>query len=343
MNMRTFLTQLIKSPVVSMEKIGKGANSKVYRIVCKDGSVYASKFYFQCTVDGLDRMSVEFPALKFLWANGVRVIPKPIVFDVKNKVAVYEFIDGQDIPSEKVSEEDINRAAEFLYALKKLTAVRESKRFSPASEACFSIKALIENIQVRLARLEALHAEGTTCKAMHRFLSEDFIPVLENFIERAKLKMTNSDFFSELPNNKRTLSPSDYGFHNALRRRNGEIVFVDFEYFGWDDPAKIISDFLLHPAMDLSDMLKHQFVEKILGLFGMDVNLRKRLEVVYPFFGLKWCMILLNEFTPESLQRRMFATGFQHDVNDIQVKQLTKAESMLRKILTKYENFSYRI
>lgn len=341
--MKSLLSSLIKNPIASLEKMGRGSNSKVYRIVCEDGCVYASKFYFQCTMDGLNRMEVEFSALKFLWDNGIRVIPKPIVSDVENQIAVYEFIDGQEILSKEVSEKDIDKVAEFLYDLKKLTALKGSERFNPASEACFSIKALIENIRDRLARLEALHVEGPAYKAMHRFLSEEFIPAFEAFSERAKLKIHGADYYSELPNNLRTLSPSDYGFHNAIRRKNGEIVFVDFEYFGWDDPAKMISDFLLHPAMELSDRFKHRFVEKVLGFFGMDVNLRERLEVVFPFFGLKWCMILLNEFIPENLQRRIFATEFQYDANDILMKQLAKAEKMLRKILTEYESFSYRI
>ena len=42
----------------------------------------------------------------------------------------------------------------------------------------------------------------------------------------------------ELLEQYRTLSPSDFGFHNALRTPAGTMVFLDFEYFGWDDPAK---------------------------------------------------------------------------------------------------------
>ena len=44
--------------------------------------------------------------------------------------------------------------------------------------------------------------------------------------------------------NERSLSPSDFGFHNAIRRADGRLAFVDFEYFGWDDPAKLVADFL---------------------------------------------------------------------------------------------------
>ena len=51
---------------------------------------------------------------------------------------------------------------------------------------------------------------------------------------------------------RRSLSPSDFGFHNALLEADGRLTFVDFEYFGWDDPVKIVADVMLHPGMGLS-------------------------------------------------------------------------------------------
>jgi hypothetical protein len=341
--LKILISTLNKSPVISIEKIGQSGNSKVCRVTCEDGSIYASKFYFQSTINGLSRMEIEFSALEFMWENGIRVIPKPIASDLKNQIAVYEFIEASEILPEDVLEEDIDKAAEFLYDLKKLSALNESKRFYPASEACFSVKALIENIQSRLNRLKSLNYEGSMYKTMQHFLAEEFVPALDTMIKNSKDKIDKAAFSFELPYNLRTLSPSDYGFHNALRRGNGEMVFFDFEYFGWDDPAKMISDFLLHPAMALSDSLKHRFIEKNLVFWGMDVNLKQRLEIVYPLFGMKWCIILLNEFIPDNLQRRLFASELHDDVNDILMKQLKKAEKMLQKILTENKIFSYKI
>ena len=41
-------------------------------------------------------------------------------------------------------------------------------------------------------------------------------------------------------------SPSDFGFHNALLKDNGKLCFLDFEYFGRDDPVKLMADFIWH-------------------------------------------------------------------------------------------------
>ncbi len=41
------------------------------------------------------------------------------------------------------------------------------------------------------------------------------------------------------------VSPSDFGFHNALLDDGGAISFLDFEYSGRDDPAKLDLRFFL--------------------------------------------------------------------------------------------------
>ena len=64
----------------------------------------------------------------------------------------------------------------------------------------------------------------------------------------------NEDVFSDeiLAVDKRCLSPSDFGFHNSILDDNGRYYFLDFEYSGWDDPAKMVSDFFLQPAVSVS-------------------------------------------------------------------------------------------
>ena len=51
------------------------------------------------------------------------------------------------------------------------------------------------------------------------------------------------------------LSPSDFGFHNILSHHNN-LYYIDFEYAGWDDPYKLIADFILNP--DYKIPIKYQ-------------------------------------------------------------------------------------
>ena len=53
---------------------------------------------------------------------------------------------------------------------------------------------------------------------------------------------------AEIPLEDRCLSPSDFGFHNALQSA-ARLSFIDFEYAGWDDPAKLVCDFFCQPAV----------------------------------------------------------------------------------------------
>jgi thiamine kinase-like enzyme len=261
---------------------------------------YAGKVYFQPK-----RLDVEFAASQFMWKHGIHCVPQPIAAD--EKIAVYEFIEGsKPVPTAT----DIDAAVDFLFRLKGLTG-----DFPRAAEACFSVREIIANIESRFARLAD-------------------VPELREFqplFDRLR-KIPDS------PAEERMLSPSDFGFHNALRRPDGSLVFLDFEYFGWDDPAKLVCDFLLHPAMDLSDDLKRRFYRQ----FVTNKNLAKRVETVYPLFGLKWITIMLNEFLPEDLQRRGFASNVPIDRAAAQARQLDKARRMLARIEREYETFPYR-
>ncbi len=117
--------------------------------------------------------------------------------------------------------------------------------------------------------------------------------------------------------------------------------FFDFEYFGWDDPAKMISDVLLHPAMDLRAGLKELFFATISNNLKLNGKFFRRIEIAYPFFGLNWCLILLNEYVPEHLERRTFADR-KVDLESLLNGQLSKSLCMLNHIRSVYERFPYR-
>jgi hypothetical protein len=178
---------------------------------------------------------------------------------------------------------------------------------------------------------------------LHTFLDRDFTPLLQEVARwsESRLNAAGISFTTELDWAGRTLSPSDFGFHNALRRPDGRVIFLDFEYFGWDDPAKMIADFLLHPAMNLPVDLKRTFASAIFRRFADWPGLRMRVESVYPLFGLKWCMIMLNEFLPDSYLRRQFAAAAPEDRSALQRRQLEKARQMLAQIRREYERFPY--
>ena len=337
------LVDLLGSPVIHLEEISGGNNNRIFKIVCDDSRTYAVKFYFRNPKDRRDRLGTEFNALCFLSSKGIKSVPMPIKADVKHGIGVYEFIEGRKIASIEITDRDIDTAVHFVGLLKELRAEGENAAFAPASEACFSIQAVIENISSRLRMLTRSTVNGKHHRALESYLRDDFMPLFEKVTQWSMDRLSELGGFpeQEIAIKERVLSPSDFGFHNTLRRNDGEIIFLDFEYFGFDDPAKLISDFLLHPGMRLSDGLKQRFVFNILSLFELNKKLIKRVKMLYPLFGLKWCMILLNEFVPESVQRRIFSGSKKFAEINLE-RQLGKAKEMSSKVIKEYEEFPFQ-
>jgi len=192
--------------------------------------------------------------------------------------------------------------------------------------------------------LGAIQQQGPQYNKLRSFLNQEYLGALDRITTwcRESADIWDIGWDVKLKPGERTLSPSDFGFHNALKGPDGEIAFLDFEYLGWDDPAKMVSDFLLHPAMDLEHTLKQRFVDQILTRFQEDPLLAQRLEIVYPLSGLKWCLIMLNEFLPDIWQQRVSASSGALDQTKYQDRQLAKAGQMLHRTISEYRNFPYR-
>jgi hypothetical protein len=336
---RSLFADKLPGDLKYLQRIGGGRNSQVYKLKCSDGRHYLAKVYYRHDEDSRDRAVAEFDGLTFLWQSGVRTIPEPLSADPILGFAIYEYIHGESIDSNTVTASDIDTAVDFLISLNRLTDHPGAAHLQPASEACFSVRAIMDNIQQRLERLFSLPDQGSIEAELARFLVGEIEPFFAHVKEwsRARLLELGLEPDWELPVAERTLSPSDFGFHNALRRVDGNLVFLDFEYFGWDDPAKMIVDFVLHPAMNLPLKLKRRYVHSLLDHFANMGNLSARLSAVYPLFGLKWCLILLNEFVPVDLARRDFAETESLERGERLTQQLTKARKMLAQVMESYE------
>ena len=326
--------RLSRAKVTSLEPVAGGRNSRVFRAQLDDGRDVAVKACFRNPNDPRDRAGVEFEALRLMWEHGFRDVPQPFALNRAAGVALYEFIPGA--PPGTIRTSDIDALVDFLGRLRKLARQPECKIIGSASEACFSVAEVVEVLHRRRARLAAAEAGAKQLAALQAFLRDEFDPAWERIVRWSRVRLPRRGFARELPVADRTLSPSDFGFHNAVRQREGGIVWLDFEYFGWDDPAKMIVDFLLHPAKPATAALKRRFTAGILAHFPDQPGLRCRVETVFPLFGLKWCLILLNEFLPADLQRRQFAKATL-DRDTTQRRQLAKSRAMLHRIQRQYD------
>jgi hypothetical protein len=322
--------ELVGGAVEAVRLAGAGRNGRVYRVDAAGGP-FAMKFYPAAGRDGRDRLGTEYGAYAFLHGAGIHLTPRPLARLDAAGAALYDWIEGT--PVGRPSDADIAAAADFARQLRTVSANQAARSVGAATEACLSAAELIGQVERRAERLGAVAADHP---ALAAFMADGFAPRLQAAIERvgrgyaARGLAVDGDIASEA----RTLSPSDFGFHNAIRRPDGALAFVDFEYFGWDDPVRVVCDFVLHPGMNLAPDQRRQFVAAMRGVFAADNDFPFRLDLLYPLVALRWCMILLNEFLPEKWQNRPDNDTHvgAETVKAAQATQLEKARVMLGRL-----------
>ena len=302
--------------IESVTQLPGHGNSRIYRVLTNAGTGYALKSYPDLLIDPRHRLRNEVKACDFL--EHLRLTPKHIGHDEELNLALFEWIDGTR-PID-IGTTHIDQALCFIEKLKGLPIDSDSNILE-ASDACLSGTELLSQVQERIQKLKSINN-----LELQSFLETLFKPLWEEIWEWSKSKWPFLSFETELSQSKQILSPSDFGFHNAIQRDDGNLCFVDLEYFGRDDPVKLIADFVWHPAMDLELDHKKKWLEGMFAIFDQDPELQQRFRAAWPLYGLRWALIVLNEFRQDGWQKRLHAKeGLQQDRKQIQKLQLRKA------------------
>ena len=310
-SIRSVVDRLLGLKPSAASLIRRGGNNRIYRVETGTGPV-ALKGYDAADGDRRDRLGVEWAALDLISRHLPGCVPRPLARAPESRWAAYEWIEGSPIESPRF--EDVDGAIGFVAALQELRGLPEAATMPLASEACTSLDELCRQVERRLDRLTG-------------------IPDLEEFLAGVRARFdTLRGSGPELPRVHQILSPSDFGFHNAIRRTDGRLVFIDFEYFGWDDPAKLASDIHWHPGMALGAADRERFKTGLAHIFRADPGYERRLAAYRPLIGLRWCLILLNEFLPEGIARRRHA-GQAEDAAAARARQLAKARSLYSEVV----------
>ncbi len=318
----------IHAPVLEVSPVAGGGNNKVFAVRTASEKLLA-KHYFSDPADTRDRLRAEFAFLSYAHGIGVRCVPRPVACDAAAHVGLYEYVEGGKLGAGDVTREHVAQAARFVLALNLSDRRAGARDLPPASASGFSVEQHLARVEGRIGRLLALRgdspADGGAAALAGRLAG-----VLREL--RASLTLAGAAVGGELQHADRCVSPSDFGFHNALLRAGGEVVFIDFEYAGWDDPAKLVCDFFAQPAVSVSLDHFEEFLRVALGYSGNADLLAERARLLLPLVQLEWCCILLNEFLPDAASRRRFADPeLVHGVS--RRRQLEKAQVLFNSTL----------
>ncbi len=267
----------------SLVPVVGGTNNSVFRVEAARGRALL-KISKPRSHDQRDRFGAEKDFYDLLEERALPGAPRRYAFDESLGVAVYEWIDGSPLERD-ISVKDLGDAMDFLVSVQPDAG---SGMERVASEACFSWPEHRHLIESRLRVLQ----DGTAEVAS--FVREELVPFWR--VMAAKLDRVEAADFSS-GGGQRILSPGDFGFHNALRRPGGEIVFFDFEYAGWDDPAKTVADIFLQPERPVDLVHWDAFCEELMERAGLDRQFPGRASALLPLFGVKWACILLGSLS----------------------------------------------
>jgi hypothetical protein len=324
---------LVGNDVQVSRLVTGGRNSRIWRVLSGERA-FALKQYPPRRDDPRDRLSTEVGALRLMERHYIDMVPRVLGVDREEGYALLSWIDGSDVTEPR--DADIDAAVGFLLSIHGLRISADAAEQPLAAEACLCGEEIERQIVDRLAQLRTVAAKEV-----------ELIDFIEYFIvqrltagsslARQRITAGGLAFGAELPQERRSLVPSDFGFHNSLRRSDGSLAFLDFEYFGWDDPVKLTADILLHPGRPLPAHQRKRFRQAAVLLYGDDPAFASRLTAYLPLFGLRWVLILLNEFIPERWQRRILA-GETGSWSDIKARQLSRARDYLASLPEKLED-----
>jgi thiamine kinase-like enzyme len=313
------------APLRDLNLVRGGGNNRIYRGETAEGPIAVKAYHPMPDGSHLQRLDRETRSLDWLRSCGVTAVPAVRRVSAEHAFAVYDWMDGAKLPvaipaAERDSMMDaVNRFLDALHAAGPLPA-----ECWLAQEACLSTEELLRQIDARVTRFRAIDDP-----VLQDFLLQDLAPVLAGARDRAVTAQADR----ALPKSAWDFSPSDFGYHNALRTAEGRLQFVDFEYAGWDDAVKLTSDFLWHPGMRLSAFERSAYLDAALARYRDVPGFADRLAAQHPLYGLRWCLILLNEFLPERWQKRRFAAGGRLAENDwaaAKLRQLDRGRAYLR-------------
>jgi len=294
--------------VTSVRRTSGGGNNRGYHVTTDAGEQFV-KFYFRHPADPRDRLGVEYRFSQFAVAHGVDMVPRPLWSDVVRGAAGYAFVGGSTLTPGALRVSHVQEALDFWADLNRHRSAADATALPVASEACFSVVDHLACVSRRIERLTQLTVQDDADGAGEAFVRDRLAPAWAESQARALIAARYLPIppAVAIPASFRCLSPSDFGFHNAIVTDAGTLVFHDFEYAGWDDPAKLVGDFFAQPRVPVPAQWRDLLVERVVRELALPAWYTVRIDALLDVYRLKWCCIALNEFLPTGATRRQFA------------------------------------
>ncbi|TMO44834.1 aminoglycoside phosphotransferase [Pseudoalteromonas sp. S4389] len=311
---------------IELAPINGGANNLGIKVTSGNQSWFLKSFNTQ-SPNAKHKQLNEFLFSQEVYKNCTTATPKPIAINLEENVSLFAYIKGKKV--EKACKNAVQQAILFFQNINQQIP---SHHLNIASESPSTLAEFSSIVSNRLKKLETVTIKNEQLSAdHHKMLS---------LIRKRQEKLTSNlaqHWQKELQ--RSVLSPSDFGFHNAIEA-SSNIYFIDFEYAGLDTPWKVFADFFSQPAIPVDLTFALEFL-KLKQFRLLKENPEDTLKV-FELTQLKWCLIMLNEFLPEVQARRIHSWNiscFNKQQKELQAAQL----SQLKKCFDYFESIPNRV
>ena len=291
-----YWTKVLGLKESSLVRLKGGINNHVYR--CGERNSYVIKGYAPSKPGLRDRMQAEVEFLRY----AAEVAPgfAPTLFQVDNdrRCVVMEHLNGETFP--EGCPPRLSAEAYAIKILNRLNSDQESAKqiiSQNAAEGFQSLTEHLDNIQERLSSMRHGHLP-TSAKSKAHDLLTCMADRYQKVYEFTSDEIASGRQFDSIRPDDCCISPSDFGFHNAILTEQG-VKFIDFEFSGLDDPAKTAIDFVLQPRVPVKQSLTQV-------LYALDIKqkhmVERRCMALMPILSLKWSCIILSVLNPDRLK-----------------------------------------
>jgi hypothetical protein len=315
--------ELASKPFSKLQQLHGGANNQVYQL---DGALILKR-YFQDLDDPRDRFKTEHSFYTYAKNTAPDFIADPLAWSEDFRLGLFSKVEG--VPPRVCEPRHIDAAIAFINRLNNPLNPQDLTLLPPASEACFSLTAHIDAVSRRISRMQEWLISGDFADKLQHLIMKVLPPAFEELRCKLLLGIPQHQCDQELPDHERCISPSDFGLHNCLESESGSLRFIDFEYAGWDDPAKLVCDFFCQPEIPVPIQYFNDFASKIAKAINLasESLFLERCRALLPLYRVKWTCIILNDFAPTGNRRRSFSFKKVPDRSRLE-EQIAKAYKM---------------
>ncbi len=299
------LSRLKVAALKGASPIKEGGNNVIVKLEPASGAPIVLKRHFRDADDPRPRLESEWRFLSHLWARGARNIPEPLA--KTEEVLVERFVDG--VHPDVDDPADAGQFVEMLATLDRAGDGAADAGVGPAADARLRLADFVDGLNRRWRDIETAAGDDARLAAVGALLRDELAPLgqaARAAFERI-CRARRLDPERPLDPALRFLSPSDFGPHNAVKDPSGRVVFLDFEYAGWDDPAKLMADFLRHVGYDAPPGPRLAVLRAFAEGRARDPGLWDRFTAVADLVGVEWILIVLNIVAPNLRRRKLRA------------------------------------